>query len=171
MRQRVTIALAALLKPSIIIADEPTTELDVVVQRRVVQLLQDLQQQLRNTIILVTHDMGVHANVADRVAIMYAGKIIEEGTTAKIFGDPVHPYTRYLISSLPKFGDKATRTSAPGRPPSLIDLPSGCPFHPRCAEAMDICRQQMPAFTSLTANHRVACWLTTEGQDEDGKTH
>ena len=106
MRQRVTIALAALLKPRIIIADEPTTALDVVVQRGVVQLLKEIQEQLDNTIILVTHDMGVHANVADRVGIMYAGKIIEEAATAKIFGDPVHPYTRYLISSLPRFGDK-----------------------------------------------------------------
>jgi peptide/nickel transport system ATP-binding protein len=171
MRQRVTIALAALLKPRIIIADEPTTALDVVVQRGVVQLLKDIQRQLKNTIILVTHDMGVHANVADRVAIMYAGKIIEEGMTEKIFGDPVHPYTQYLISSLPKFGDKSTRTSAPGRPPSLMDLPSGCPFHPRCDRAMGICREQMPSFTSVTPNHRVACWLTTEGARADGKAH
>jgi peptide/nickel transport system ATP-binding protein len=180
MRQRVTIALAALLKPRIIIADEPTTALDVVVQRGVVQLLKSIQKQLQNTIILVTHDMGVHAKIADRVAIMYAGKIIEEGTTAKIFGDPVHPYTRYLISSLPKFGDKTTRTSAPGRPPSLIDLPTGCPFHPRCEHAMDICREQMPDFTTPNANHRVACWLTTarpvpdglwEGKSADGKAH
>ncbi len=108
--------------------------------------------------------MGVHANIADRVGIMYAGKIVEEATTAKIFGDPVHPYTQYLINSLPKFGDKAIRTSVPGSPPSLIDLPSGCPFHPRCPHAMDICRQQMPSFTSLTANHRVACWLIGEGR-------
>jgi peptide/nickel transport system ATP-binding protein len=180
MRQRVTIALAALLKPSIIIADEPTTALDVVVQRGVVQLLKNIQQQLENTIILVTHDMGVHAKVADRIAIMYAGKIIEEGVTAKIFGDPLHPYTRYLISSLPKFGDKSLRTSAPGRPPSLTDLPSGCPFHPRCEHAMEICREQMPGFTTPIANHRVACWLTTalpgtdeqwQGKGIDGKAH
>jgi len=142
-----------------------------VVQRGVVQLLQDIQRQLGNTIVLVTHDMGVHANIADRVAIMYAGKIIEEGTAGKIFGDPLHPYTKYLISSLPKFGDKTTRTSAPGRPPSLIDLPGGCPFHPRCTEAMDVCRVQMPDFTTLTANHRVACWLATEGRSPDGKAH
>jgi peptide/nickel transport system ATP-binding protein len=170
MRQRVTIALAALLKPSIIIADEPTTALDVVVQRGVVQLLKDIQQQLKNTIILVTHDMGVHANVADRIAIMYAGKIIEEGPTEQIFGDPVHPYTQYLISSLPKFGDKSTRTSAPGRPPSLIDLPSGCPFHPRCDHAMAICREEMPDFTWVTPNHRVACWLTTADPAPDGRS-
>jgi len=168
MRQRVTIALAALLKPRIMIGDEPTTALDVVVQRGVVQLLKDIQAKLKNTIILVTHDMGVHANVADRIAIMYAGKIVEEATTEKIFGEPAHPYTQYLINSLPKFGDKSTRQSAPGSPPSLIDLPSGCPFHPRCPHVTDICKEQMPDFTILDTNHKAACWLVGEG--ENGKT-
>ena len=132
MRQRVTIALATLLKPRIIIGDEPTTALDVVVQRGVVQLLKDVQRDLKNTVILVTHDMGVHANVADRIGIMYAGKIVEEAPTEKIFAESAHPYTQYLINSLPKFGDKSTRESVPGAPPSLADLPDGCPFHPRC---------------------------------------
>ncbi len=163
MRQRVTIALAALLKPRIIIADEPTTALDVVVQRGVVQLLKDIQRKLNNTIILVTHDMGVQANIADRVGIMYAGKIIEEATTGKIFGDPFHPYTKYLIDSLPRFGDKTARKSVPGSPPSLINPPSGCPFHPRCPAVMDICTKQMPEFTVLNADHRVACWLVEGG--------
>ncbi len=167
MRQRVTIALAALLKPRIIIADEPTTALDVVVQRGVVQLLKDIQERLKNTIILVTHDMGVQANVADRVGIMYAGKMVEEATTADIFENPLHPYTRYLINSLPRFGDKTTRESVPGSPPSLIDLPSGCPFHPRCPYALDICTKQMPSSIDLDTNHKVACWLVGEG--EDGK--
>ena len=162
MRQRVTIALAALLKPRIIIADEPTTALDVVVQRGVVQLLKDIQSKLKNTIILVTHDMGVQANLADRIGIMYAGKIVEEAPTEKIFGDPIHPYTRYLIDSLPRFGDKTTRASVPGNPPSLADLPSGCPFHPRCPDVIDICPEEMPRFTALAANHRVACWLARE---------
>ncbi len=166
MRQRVTIALAALLKPRIIIADEPTTALDVVVQRGVVQLLKDIQAKLKNTIILVTHDMGVHANIADRIAIMYAGKIVEEATTEAIFGNPRHPYTQYLIDSLPRFGDKTPRKSAPGSPPSLIDLPSGCPFHPRCPYALGICTEQMPSLIDLDANHRVACWLVGEGEDE-----
>jgi peptide/nickel transport system ATP-binding protein len=168
MRQRVTIALAALLKPRIIVCDEPTTALDVVVQRGVVQLLKDVQAKLKNTIIVVTHDMGVQANIADRVGIMYAGKIVEESTTETIFGNPAHPYTRYLIDSLPRFGDKTTRESVPGSPPSLADLPSGCPFHPRCPYALDICVQQMPGFTRLEPNHRVACWLVGEGKD--GKT-
>jgi len=162
MRQRVTIALAALLKPRIIVADEPTTALDVVVQRGVVQLLKDVQQRLGNTIVLVTHDMGVQANIADRVAIMYAGRIVEEATTEEIFGDPRHPYTQYLINSLPRFGDKTMRESVPGSPPSLMDLPSGCPFHPRCPYRMDICTSQMPEFVRLSTQHTVACWLVGE---------
>ncbi len=165
MRQRVTIALAALLKPRIIIGDEPTTALDVVVQRGVVQLLKDIQQKLRNTIVLVTHDMGVHANLADRVGIMYAGKIVEEAPTETIFAEPLHPYTQYLINSLPRFGDKTPRAGVPGSPPSLVNPPAGCPFHPRCPHAMDICTQQMPGYTRPEAQHRVACWLVEEGRN------
>ncbi len=165
MRQRVTIALAALLEPRIIICDEPTTALDVVVQRGVVQLLKDIQERLRNTIILVTHDMGVHANIADRIGIMYAGKIVEEATTEAIFGDPRHPYTQYLIDSLPRFGDKTTRKSVPGSPPSLIDLPSGCAFHPRCPYVLDICTKQTPSLIESDSGHKVACWLAGEGND------
>jgi peptide/nickel transport system ATP-binding protein len=167
MRQRVTIALATLLKPRIIIGDEPTTALDVVVQRGVVQLLKDIQTKLHNTIILVTHDMGVQANIADRVGIMYAGKIVEEGTTEKIYGEPFHPYTRYLINSLPRFGDKTVRESVPGSPPSLLNLPTGCPFHPRCPHTMRICTEQMPGVTTTDTTHKVACWLIGEG--ENGK--
>jgi peptide/nickel transport system ATP-binding protein len=164
MRQRVTIALATLLSPRIIIGDEPTTALDVVVQRGVVQLLKDVQSRLQNTIILVTHDMGVHANIADRIGIMYAGKIVEEAPAENIFGAPVHPYTQYLINSLPKFGDKTPRESVPGSPPSLANLPSGCPFHPRCPHVKEICKQEMPGFTQVEPSHRVACWLVGEGQ-------
>jgi peptide/nickel transport system ATP-binding protein len=159
MRQRVTIALAALLKPRLIIADEPTTALDVVVQRGVVQLLMAVQQKLKNTIILVTHDMGIHANIADQVGIMYAGKMVEEASTEKIFGEPKHPYTQFLIDSLPQFGDKTARSSVPGSPPSLSNLPSGCPFHPRCPHTMDICKQEMPKFVKVAEDHKVACWL------------
>jgi peptide/nickel transport system ATP-binding protein len=163
MRQRVTIALASLLKPRIMIGDEPTTALDVVVQRGVIQMLKTIQDNFKNTIILVTHDMGVHANVADRIGIMYAGKIVEEGTTEQIFGNPLHPYTQFLINSLPKFGDKDVRHSVPGSPPSLADLPTGCPFHPRCPHALEICTQQMPEFSYPDENHKVACWLHSAG--------
>lgn len=163
MRQRVAIALASLLKPRIMIGDEPTTALDVVVQRGVIQMLKDIQKNLQNTIILVTHDMGVHANVADRIGIMYAGKIVEEATTEQIFSRPQHPYTRFLIDSLPKFGDKHMRSSVPGSPPSLADLPGGCPFHPRCPHAQEICTRQMPDFSHIDENHKVACWFVGEG--------
>ncbi len=164
MRQRVTIALASSLNPRIMIGDEPTTALDVVVQRGVIQMLKDIQKGLRNTIIMVTHDMGVHANVTDRIGIMYAGKIVEEATTEKIFEQPLHPYTQFLINSLPKFGDKTMRDSVPGSPPSLADLPTGCPFHSRCPHVKDICRQQMPEFTQVDEDHKVACWLVGEEQ-------
>jgi peptide/nickel transport system ATP-binding protein len=166
MRQRVTIALASLLKPRIMIGDEPTTALDVVVQRGVIQMLRAIQENFKNTIILVTHDMGVHANIADRIGIMYAGKIVEEGTTEQIFANPLHPYTQFLINSLPKFGDKNVRHSVPGSPPSLADLPAGCPFHPRCPHAFEICTQQMPGFSYPDENHKVACWLIGEGKHE-----
>ena len=161
MRQRVAIALAALLRPSVMFADEPTTALDVVVQRGVVQLLKDIQESLHNTIILVTHDMGIHANVTDRLAIMYAGRIIEEAATEEIFQKPLHPYTQFLINSLPQFGDTGERVSAPGQPPSLAHLPTGCAFHPRCPQAMPICREQVPE-TAFIGEHRVACWLHAE---------
>ncbi len=163
MRQRVTIALAALMNPRIMIGDEPTTALDVVVQRGVIQMLRDIQSHLKNTIILVTHDMGVHANIADRIGIMYAGKIVEEATTERIFAQPLHPYTQFLINSLPKFGDKTMRDSVPGSPPSLADVPKGCPFHPRCPHVKEICREQMPGLCELDENHKVACWLVGEG--------
>jgi peptide/nickel transport system ATP-binding protein len=163
MRQRVTIALASSLNPRIMIGDEPTTALDVVVQRGVIQMLKDIQKNLKNTIILVTHDMGVHANIADRIGIMYAGKIVEEATTEQIFSQPLHPYTQFLINSLPKFGDKSMRDSVPGSPPSLADLPNGCPFHPRCPNVKEICCQQMPGIYHLDENHKVACWLVGEG--------
>jgi peptide/nickel transport system ATP-binding protein len=163
MRQRVTIALATLLKPRVIITDEPTTALDVVIQRGVIQLLKDIQRALGNTIVLVTHDMGVHASISDRIGIMYAGRIIEEGTTVEIFKNPLHPYTRYLINSLPRFGDKGARESVPGSPPSLAHPPAGCPFHPRCPHAFGPCSETMPGLTEPVAEHRVACWLVGEG--------
>jgi peptide/nickel transport system ATP-binding protein len=109
--------------------------------------------------------MGVHANIADRIGIMYAGKIVEEATTEAIFGDPRHPYTQYLIDSLPRFGDKTARKSVPGSPPSLIDLPSGCAFHPRCPYVLDICTKQTPSLIEPDTRHKVACWLVGEGND------
>ncbi len=165
MRQRVVIALASFLSPRVVITDEPVTALDVVVQRGVLQLLKEVQEKLENTLVIVTHDMGVLANIADRVGIMYAGNIIEEARVETIFEGPLHPYTKYLINSLPQFGDKRMRESAPGAPPSLVDPPSGCAFHPRCRFAMEICGQEAPRCQYVDDQHRVACWLTQEGKD------
>ncbi len=159
MRQRVTIALATLLNPKVIIADEPTTALDVVTQRGVIQLLRDIQSNFANTIVLVTHDMGVHASMSTRIAVMYAGRIIEEASSLKLFQNPKHPYTKYLINSLPKFGDRSRRSSAPGSPPSLADLPSGCAFHPRCPYCFDRCKNEIPPLKNHESDHKAACWL------------
>ena len=123
MRQRVTIALATILSPKLVLADEPTTALDVLVQRGVVQLLKEIQQREGSTLVLVSHDMGVHANLADRIAILYAGKLVEEAETQSIFKNPLHPYTQYLIESLPRLDDKTERSSIPGRPPALDNPP------------------------------------------------
>jgi peptide/nickel transport system ATP-binding protein len=166
MRQRVTLALATIFKPRLILADEPTTALDVVVQRGVVQLFKKLHAEQRNSLILVTHDMAVHANLTDRLAIMYAGKIVEEAPTAEVFASPLHPYTSYLIRSLPRIGDKTFRVSAPGAPPSLASLPEGCRFHPRCPHATDECRREEPALRDVASGHNVACFL--HGQARHG---
>jgi len=163
MRQRVTIALATVLKPRIIFGDEPTTALDVVVQRGVIQLLKDIQKELNNTVIMVTHDMAVHAELTDRIGIMYAGKMVEVASTREIFKEPLHPYTQYLINSLPKIGDKTERVSVPGAPPSLANPPSGCRFHPRCPYAEQICKEQEPPFEELRPGHFVACFIAKRG--------
>jgi len=163
MRQRVTIALATVFHPSLIIADEPTTALDVVVQRGVLQMIKNIQAMSSNTVLLVTHDMAVHANVADRVMIMYAGRIAEEAPTESIFNAPLHPYTQHLISSLPMIGERSTRASLKGTPPNLANPPSGCRFHPRCPYVMDVCRAEVPDLVSVKERHRVACHLVKEG--------
>ncbi len=163
MRQRIAIALATIFQPRLIIADEPTTALDVVVQRGVLQMLKNIQAESKNTILLVTHDMAVHANVADRVMIMYAGRIVEEAPTEIIFKAPSHPYTKHLISSLPMIGVRTTKTSLPGSPPNLANPPSGCRFHPRCPLAIDICRVEVPELITLDNQHRVACHLVKGG--------
>ena len=163
MRQRVAIALATVFHPSLIICDEPTTALDVVVQRGVLQMLKDVQLEFGNTMLLVTHDMAVHANVADRLMIMYAGRIAEEAPTKSIFTTPLHPYTQHLISSLPMIGERSGRKSLKGTPPNLANPPSGCRFHPRCPYVMDVCRTETPELIQVKDRHRVACHLVKEG--------
>lgn len=157
MRQRVTVALATILKPRIIFADEPSTALDVVVQRGVIQLLKRIQKEQKSTLVLVTHDMAVHANIADRIAIMYAGKIIEEAKTSAIFKGSLHPYTKYLIDSLPRIGDKGYRVSVPGTPPPLSNPPKGCRFHPRCPNTREMCKEKIPLLVDVGDGHKVAC--------------
>jgi peptide/nickel transport system ATP-binding protein len=163
MRQRVTIALATILWPKLIFADEPTTALDVVVQRGVIQLLKDIRQKEGSTLVLITHDMGVHANLADRIAVLYAGKVVEEADTRTILKNPRHPYTQYLIKSLPRLDDRGERVSIPGRPPALDSPPSGCRFHPRCPLVMEKCRTIEPEMITIRPGHRAACHAVTEG--------
>ncbi|MCY4145973.1 MAG: ABC transporter ATP-binding protein [Chloroflexi bacterium] len=162
MRQRVTIALATILWPKLIFADEPTTALDVVVQRGVIQMLKDVQQKEGSTLILITHDIGVHANLADRIAILYAGKLVEEAATQTILESPRHPYTRFLIESLPSLDSREERLSIPGRPPALDRPPSGCRFHERCPLAKDICKTIEPALIEIAPRHFTACHVVEE---------
>jgi peptide/nickel transport system ATP-binding protein/oligopeptide transport system ATP-binding protein len=164
MRQRAMIAMALACNPQILIADEPTTALDVTVQAQILDLMMQLRQDYGAAIIIITHDLGVIAETASRVVVMYAGKVAEEASTGAIFEDPKHPYTRGLLRSIPKLGERSrgreTRLSEiPGMVPGLLDLPSGCPFHPRCPEVMAICPEQMPGLFNLGGGHLVRCWL------------
>ena len=162
MRQRVTIALATILWPKLIFADEPTTALDVVVQRGVIQMLKDVQQKEGSTLVLITHDIGVHANLADRIGILYAGKLVEESDTKTILESPRHPYTRYLIESLPSLDSREERLAIPGRPPALDRPPSGCRFHERCPLAQDVCKTVEPELIQIEPGHFTACHVVEE---------
>ncbi len=168
MRQRVTIALATILSPKLVLADEPTTALDVVVQRGVLQLLKQIRESSGSTLVMATHDMGVQANLADRVAVLYAGKVVEEADTETVFRDPLHPYTQHLIRSLPKMGDKSQRISIPGNPPALDNPPPGCRFHPRCPVAREACKYEDPPLVEVAPGRRVACSLAV-GRSAHGR--
>ena len=158
MRQRVTIGLATVCNPEFVIADEPTTALDVVVQKEVLALIKDLKRQIGSSIVFVTHDMAVHANMADRVGIIYAGRLVEEAPTRVLFQAPKHPYTAHLIASLPRIGDTTPRPALEGRPPNLSAPPEGCRFHPRCPLAIDKCRVAVPPLETVGPGQRSACW-------------
>ena len=171
MRQRATIALATVCRPSFIIADEPTTALDVVVQKDVLAMLDDIRKSLKSSVVFVTHDMSVHANMADRIGIMYAGRIVEEGPTRTLFTAPKHPYTAHLVASLPKIGDSTRKPALEGRPPNLSDPPSGCRFHPRCPLAIEKCQSEVPPLETVGEDHRSACWRSDEVEPPSAISH
>ncbi len=190
MRQRVMIAMALALHPRLLIADEPTTALDVTVQLQILDLLRRLQAELDTAVIIVTHDLGVIAEMAQEVLVMYAGQVVERASRRGIYRHPHHPYTRGLLGSLParaelpgrphaplgaERGRRDRLTPIPGQPPSLLHVPSGCPFHPRCPFVMDVCRRKPPELRPLDADgsHRSACWLPVDlvglGPEVDGR--
>jgi oligopeptide transport system ATP-binding protein len=163
MRQRIMIAMALALDPEVLIADEPTTALDVTVQAQIMELLAELQAESGMGLILITHDLGVVADVADRIAVMYAGRIVEHADVYPLYATPAHPYTKSLLESIPRVDQKGEELAAiRGLPPNLLHIPSGCPFHPRCRYAKDICRTDIPAFGEVAPNHRSACHFAKE---------
>jgi len=172
MRQRVMIAMALSCDPDILIADEPTTALDVTIQAQILDLIKNLTARNKTAVIMITHDLGVVAGMCDSICVMYAGRIVERASVDDLFYDPKHPYTRGLLDSIPRVDRAAAYGrdgperlySIPGSPPSLVDMPDCCPFHPRCAHAMDICRSSYPPETRLegSAPRTVNCWLHVE---------
>ena len=175
MRQRVMIAMSLSCNPEILIADEPTSALDVTIQAQILDLMKDLTARLGTAVILITHSLGVVAGMCDTLCVMYAGRVVERGSTDEIFADPKHPYTKGLINSVPRL-DRATGErlrSIRGQPPNVIDLPDCCPFYPRCDSAMDACKRKYPPSISFgngnatSGAHEASCWLyTKEKRDE-----
>src|SRR5579884_2722885 len=166
MRQRVMIAMALANNPKLLIADEPTTALDVTIQAQILDLIRALSREFHTSVIIITHDLGVVAGIADRVVVMYAGRVAETGTVEDIFDRPTHPYTHALLESIPRLDQERGQPlkPIPGSPPDVINLPPGCPFVPRCPNALPICRQEMPPLTPVDpegaggAQHKAACW-------------
>lgn len=159
MKQRVVIAMALLLKPKLVIADEPTTALDVVIQAQIINLLKKIKSEEKTSMIFITHDLSMIAEISDKVAIMYAGKIAELGSSEEIFNNPKHPYTQGLLRSIPRLRSREKITWIPGVPPDLRRPPIGCRFNPRCPYVMDVCRHKEPPTIEVNGEHRVACWL------------
>jgi peptide/nickel transport system ATP-binding protein len=171
MRQRAMIAMAMALNPALLIADEPTTALDVTVQAQVLQVIKRLQEEFETAVILITHDLGVIADVADDVVVMYGGMVMEQADRMTTFTAYHHPYTEGLLQSLPAYGDERARLRPiPGQPPSPITLPSGCPFHPRCPYVMDRCRTEVPPLAPAAGDqgHLSACWLPRDRASREG---
>ena len=172
MRQRVMIAIALACEPKLLIADEPTTALDVTIQAQILELMQELRQKLGMSIIMITHDLGVDARMCERIDVMYAGHIVEYGTADEIFYEPKHEYTKGLINSIPKLSAQEIERLVPieGQPVDLLNPPAGCPFAPRCANCMKICLREMPPKTELSDTHYSHCWLLQKEEFEKGET-
>ena len=170
MRQRVMIAMALACNPKIIIADEPTTALDVTIQAQILELMNDLRHKLGMSIIMITHDLGVVAQMCEKIAVMYAGHIVEYGTTDEIFYNPQHEYTKGLINSIPKLNAEEKERLVPieGQPVDLLNPPAGCPFAPRCKSCMKVCLNKMPPRTELSDTHYTYCWLRQKEEFEKG---
>jgi oligopeptide/dipeptide ABC transporter ATP-binding protein len=163
MRQRIVGAIAISCEPRVLIADEPTTSLDVTIQAQYLRLLRDLQKEHRLALIFITHNLGIVARMCDSVAVMYAGRVIEAGPVRQIFNAPVHPYTQALIESIPRLGGGPTRlTAIDGQPPDLAALPAGCSFQPRCPKALERCRDEVPPSFDIGAAHTARCWLAAK---------
>jgi len=161
MRQRVMIAMALSCNPRIIIADEPTTALDVTIQAQILDMVKALTQQMGISLILITHNLGIVARYADRINIMYSGKIVEQGIASELYQDPRHPYTVGLLKSVPRLDQPKTEKLSPieGQPPDLINLPRGCYFEPRCPTAIEDCSANFPPFLTINQGHKSACWI------------
>lgn len=168
MRQRVMIAIAIAMRPKLLVADEPTTALDVTIQSQILGKLKELNNEMGMAIILITHDMGVVANMAQRVMVMYGGRVVENGKVRDIFKNPIHPYTKSLLDSVPRLDADTEKPLAyiVGSPPDMLDPPKGCPFSPRCHNAMEVCYREMPEFIEIGNEHHVSCWLCDERAKE-----
>jgi oligopeptide/dipeptide ABC transporter ATP-binding protein len=167
LKQRVLIAISLACKPSLLIADEPTTALDVSIQSQILSLLKDLKKQFKLSLLLITHDLSIVSNMADRVAVMYAGRIVEQTSTFNLFSKPLHPYTKALIDAVPRivFSKDQQNTSfkpLSGTVPDMMNLPGGCPFHPRCPKAENICRKERPPKKMINQRHYVVCFKAEE---------
>ncbi len=173
MRQRVMIAIALACEPKLLIADEPTTALDVTIQAQILELMMELKDKLGMAIIMITHDLGVVASMCERIAVMYAGRIVEYGTTDDIFYHPKHQYTKGLIRSIPRLDTKEHERLIPieGTPVDLLNPPEGCPFAPRCDAAMKICLREMPPVSAFGDVHYTQCWLNQKEEFEKGASH